>query len=40
MFEAGTWPEGWDGDEPLGDTVLPVVYQNGWVQPVLFLNHL
>lgn len=31
-----TWPEGWDGDEPTADTVMPVVYQNGAVQPLLF----
>lgn len=31
-----TWPDGWDGDEPGADTVLPVVYQNGAVQPLLF----
>jgi DNA sulfur modification protein DndC len=33
---AGTWPDGWDGDEPLGDTVLPTIYQNGAMQPLLF----
>lgn len=31
-----TWPEGWDGDEPTADTVLPVIYQNGAMQPLLF----
>jgi len=31
-----TWPNGWEGDEPRADTVLPVVYQNGAVQPLLF----
>lgn len=36
LIDAGTWPDGWDGDEPMADTVLPVVYQNGAVQPLLF----
>ncbi|AOY93792.1 phosphoadenosine phosphosulfate reductase [Cupriavidus sp. USMAA2-4] len=36
LIKAGTWPDGWDGDEPRADTVLPVVYQNGAVQPLLF----
>ena len=31
-----TWPDGWDGDEPLADTVMDTVYQNGSVQPLLF----
>lgn len=31
-----TWPQGWDGDEPTGDVVLDIVYQNGAVQPRLF----
>lgn len=31
-----TWPQGWDGDEPTGDTVMETVYQNGAVQPLLF----
>ncbi len=36
LIAAETWPDGWDGDEPGGDTVLPVIYQNGAVQPLLF----
>jgi DNA sulfur modification protein DndC len=31
-----TWPDGWEGDEPTGDTVMDIVYQNGAVQPRLF----
>jgi DNA sulfur modification protein DndC len=31
-----TWPQGWDGDEPIATTVMDVVYQNGAVQPRLF----
>lgn len=31
-----TWPQGWDGDEPTGDTIMETVYQNGAVQPLLF----
>jgi len=38
LIAAKTWPQGWDGDEPLGDTVMEVVYQNGAVQPLLFGN--
>lgn len=33
---AGTWPDGWKGDEPTGDTVMATFYQNGAVQPLLF----
>lgn len=36
LIAAETWPEGWDGDEPTGDTVMETVYQNGAVQPLLF----
>jgi len=36
LIAAETWPDGWDGDEPAADTVLPVVYQNGAIQPLLF----
>lgn len=31
-----TWPEGWEGDEPIATTIMDVVYQNGAVQPRLF----
>ncbi|WP_204377416.1 hypothetical protein [Aquitalea magnusonii] len=31
-----TWPQGWDGDEPLATVPLDIVYQNGAVQPLLF----
>lgn len=40
LIAAKTWPDGWDGDEPTADTVLPVVYQNGAVQPLLFGEEL
>lgn len=36
LIAAETWPDGWDGDEPGADSVMPVVYQNGAVQPLLF----
>ena len=36
LIAAGTWPDGWEGDEPAADTVMPIVYQNGAVQPLLF----
>ncbi len=36
LIAAGTWPQGWEGDEPIATTVMDVVYQNGAVQPRLF----
>lgn len=36
LIAAETWPDGWDGDEPTGDTVMETVYQNGAIQPLLF----
>ncbi|WP_375592146.1 phosphoadenosine phosphosulfate reductase family protein [Chitiniphilus eburneus] len=36
LVAAGTWPDGWEGDEPLATILLDVVYQNGAVQPLLF----
>jgi len=31
-----TWPDGWDGDEPIATTIMDTVYANGAVQPRLF----
>ncbi len=31
-----TWPEGWEGTEPTGDTIMPTIYQDGSMQPLLF----
>lgn len=37
MIAGGTWPDGWDGDEPTADTFLPVtIYANGAEQHDLF----
>jgi DNA sulfur modification protein DndC len=36
LISAEHWPQGWDGDEPLATTVLPTIYQNGAMQPLLF----
>ncbi|MDM0072358.1 hypothetical protein [Variovorax sp. J31P207] len=36
LIVAGTWPDGWEGDEPAADSVMPIVFQNGAVQPLLF----
>ena len=36
LIAAETWPDGWDGDEPLATEVMDTVYQNGAVQPLLF----
>jgi len=35
LIAAGTWPEGWTGDEPLATELLDKVYQDGSVQPLL-----
>ncbi len=35
LIAAETWPDGWDGDEPTGDTPLDAVYADGTVQPLL-----
>ncbi len=37
LISLGTWPQGWGGNEPTADTVLPsVVFHNGAEQPNLF----
>lgn len=37
LIAAGTWPDGWEGDEPRADEFLPVtVYANGAEQHDLF----
>lgn len=33
-----TWPDGWDGDEPIATTIMDTVYANGAVQPRLFFG--
>lgn len=38
LIAAQTWPQGWDGDEPMADTIMPTIYQNGAVQPLLFAD--
>lgn len=35
LIDAGTWPDGWDGDEPHADELLDKVFQDGSVQPLL-----
>ena len=30
-----TWPDGWDGDEPIADVPLPAYFSDGWIQPLL-----
>jgi DNA sulfur modification protein DndC len=30
-----TWPDGWDGDEPIATEALDTIYQDGAVQPLL-----
>lgn len=38
LIAAGTWPDGWEGDEPLGDEMLDKVFADGSVQPLLFAS--
>lgn len=38
LIAADTWPDGWDGDEPVATTPLDRVYADGSVQPLLFLE--
>lgn len=35
MIAAGTWPNGWDGDEPTADTPMDMIFGDGSVQPLL-----
>lgn len=35
LLAAGTWPDGWDGDEAIGDELLDKVFADGSVQPLL-----
>jgi len=35
LIAAGTWPDGWSGEEPVATTMLDRVYQDGSVQPLL-----
>ena len=37
LIAAGTWPDGWDGDEPPADVPMDVVHPDGWIQPLLRL---
>lgn len=30
-----TWPQGWDGDEPVADTPMPSIFADGSIQPLL-----
>ncbi|MBF8733068.1 phosphoadenosine phosphosulfate reductase family protein [Pseudomonas guariconensis] len=36
LIAAETWPDGWDGDEPIATTPLDKVFSDGTVQPLLF----
>lgn len=35
LITAETWPQGWDGDEPVADTPMASVFSDGSVQPLL-----
>ena len=35
LIDCGTWPDGWDGDEPTADAWLDTVFPDGSVQPLL-----
>lgn len=36
LIAASTYPEKWDGSEPTGDVMLPEIFPDGSVQPLLF----
>jgi DNA sulfur modification protein DndC len=36
LIELGTWPNGWEGNEPTADTPLDAVLPDGSIQPLLF----
>lgn len=36
LIAANVYPERWDGTEPRGDTLLPTLFSDGTVQPLLF----
>lgn len=38
LIEADTWPDKWDGSEPVGDVLLPDVLSDGSIQHLLFGN--
>ena len=35
LIAAETWPQGWDGDEPVADTPMDSVFGDGSVQPLM-----
>lgn len=35
LIEAGTWPQGWDGTEPVADQPLDRIFPDGTIQPLL-----
>ncbi|MCZ7570919.1 MAG: phosphoadenosine phosphosulfate reductase family protein [Ardenticatenaceae bacterium] len=40
LIAANTWPDGWEGDEPRGDVLLPRIFADGVTQPLLLQNPL
>lgn len=36
LIEANTWPDGWDGDEPAADALIPLTFRDGSRQLPLF----
>ena len=35
LIGLGTWPDGWEGDEPRADVPMDLVFQDGSVQPLM-----
>jgi len=35
LVAAGTWPNGWEGNEPTGDVLMDTIFRDGSVQPLL-----
>lgn len=36
LIAAGTWPDGWTGEEPRADVPIDMIFSDGSVQPLLF----
>lgn len=34
-WETNVWPNGWEGDEPMGDVLMDTIYPDGSVQPLI-----
>lgn len=37
-WEANLWPNGWNGDEPLGNVPMDLIFEDGTIQPLIPFN--